>query len=243
MRAASAVLILAGAAACSLLAFAATMAHGPAVIAGLERRTALVLAGTDVNAEFRDSRGWLTRHPVLRGGAALSGERRAALAAVVAGVSGVGGARWGTGARRLDQTVAVPAANHCQDDVEGIIRVRTIRFAEASATIDPASMVVLDEVAAALRPCLGSIIAVTGHTDAGGDAAANVALSGGRAAAVRLALVQRGIPAGGLRAKGVGAAEPVAGLEPADPANRRIEFSVIAPAPLAPTPIDTPGPG
>ena len=31
------------------------------------------------------------------------------------------------------------------------------------------------------------------------------------------------------------------GVDPADPANRRIEFSVIATEPLAPTPVDTPG--
>jgi OOP family OmpA-OmpF porin len=36
---------------------------------------------------------------------------------------------------------------------------------------------------------------------------------------------------------------PVAGLAPDDPANRRIEFSVIAPASIRPTVVDTPGPG
>jgi OOP family OmpA-OmpF porin len=59
---------------------------------------------------------------------------------------------------------------------------------------------------------------------------------------VRSALVARGIPADGLRAAGLGAAKPVAGLDPGDPANRRIEFSVIFSAPVKPTPIDTPGP-
>ena len=50
------------------------------------------------------------------------------------------------------------------------------------------------------------------------------------------------LPADGLRANGVGSREPVEGLDPADPANRRIEFTVIATEPLMPTPIDTPGP-
>ncbi|MCK9543047.1 MAG: OmpA family protein, partial [Novosphingobium sp.] len=31
--------------------------------------------------------------------------------------------------------------------------------------------------------------------------------------------------------------------DPADPANRRIEFSVLEPVRLKPTPVDTPGPG
>jgi OOP family OmpA-OmpF porin len=60
---------------------------------------------------------------------------------------------------------------------------------------------------------------------------------------VRWALIGRGIPADGLRAEGLGAERPLEGLTKEDPANRRIEFSVIEKAPLAPTPIDTPGPG
>ena len=32
------------------------------------------------------------------------------------------------------------------------------------------------------------------------------------------------------------------GLEPTDPANRRIEFAVLATQPIRPTPVDTPGP-
>ena len=53
----------------------------------------------------------------------------------------------------------------------------------------------------------------------------------------------RGIDLAGLRARGLGSARPVPGLDAADPANRRIEFSVIAPASLEPTPVDTPGAG
>jgi OOP family OmpA-OmpF porin len=97
-------------------------------------------------------------------------------------------------------------------------------------------------VAAALRPCLGSIIMITGHTDSSGPEPGNIALSRERAEAVRDALVARGIPADGLRASGVGSRDPVDGLAPGDPANRRIEFSVIATVPIKPTPVDTPGP-
>ena len=46
----------------------------------------------------------------------------------------------------------------------------------------------------------------------------------------------------GLRADGVGSKEPVEGLLPEDPANRRIDFAVVATTPLQPTPVDTPGP-
>lgn len=131
---------------------------------------------------------------------------------------------------------------HCQSAVEGILRTRTIRFEEASAALDPASNALLGEVADALRPCAGSRIAITGHTDAQGEEAANVALSLARARTVREGLVARGISRADLRARGVGSAQPVAGLEASDPANRRIEFSVLTPARIKPTPIDTPVP-
>lgn len=129
---------------------------------------------------------------------------------------------------------------HCQEDVNALLRVRTIRFDEGRSRIDAASRDLLDEVAAALRPCLGSIIAVTGHTDSNGSEAANLVLSRERADAVLAALVARGIPADGLRARGVGSGQPVDGLLPEDAANRRIEFSVVSTMPLQPTPIDTP---
>lgn len=124
----------------------------------------------------------------------------------------------------------------------GLLRARTIRFEEGSARIDATSSELIDEVANALRPCLGSIIAITGHTDATGPEAGNLSLSRLRANAVRDALISRGIPGDGLRARGVGSRIPVEGLEPTDPANRRIDFSVVATEPVRPTPVDTPGP-
>ena len=128
----------------------------------------------------------------------------------------------------------------CQSEVEAMLKTRSIRFAEGSAAIDPASRGLLDEVAGALRPCAGSIIAVTGHTDAKGDEAANLALSQARSVAVRNALGARGIDLAGVRAKGVGSSRPLRGLDVEDPANRRIEFSLIAPVSLAPTVVDAP---
>jgi OOP family OmpA-OmpF porin len=122
------------------------------------------------------------------------------------------------------------------------LATRTIRFQEASAAIDPASDALIDEVAAALRPCASSRIAITGHTDAQGDEPANVLLSLARARAVREALVARGIARSALRARGRGSAEPIEGLDPTDPANRRIEFAIITPVRIKPTPIDTPNP-
>ena len=156
----------------------------------------------------------------------------------------MGGVRWAPRAGGHDGASGNNAAAlGCQHSVEGILRTRSIRFTEGSAAIDPASGELLNEVATALRPCVGSIIAITGHTNAQGDEAVNLTLSLERALAVRDALASRGIDMAGLRAKGVGSERGVSGLDPADPANRRIEFSVLAPASLEPTPVDTPGPG
>ena len=231
------------------IAFAATGKNGATFIARIEQAaidSKDAAGGQSIRMAFATKNGWLTRHPALSGGESLSDAVRALTALAIAETPGVGGIRWmgrrlagGGGELEAPQLVSL----HCQDDVEAILRVRSIRFGEASARIDSASQHVLDEVATALLPCLGSIIAITGHTDSNGDAEANLALSRARADAVRWALIGRGIPADGLRATGVGSTEPLEGLAPEDSANRRIEFSVIETMPLLPTPIDVPGPG
>lgn len=231
--------VVLGAALCLTMALAAANLRGPAFIAALERQADVARAGAGgrgVKMAFRDGYGWLTRHPALSGGNRLGAATRTRVAEAIARVPGIGGISW---VREGEGTGEAP---RCQDDVKRILETRTIRFNEASARIDPASDKLLGEVARALRPCVGSIIAVIGHTDAGGDPRVNLTLSMARAESVRWALVARGIPADGLRATGMGSKQPVAGLDPLDPANRRIEFSVISPAPVKPTPIDTPGP-
>lgn len=242
-------LVLAGAFATAVIALGAIMARGPALVASLEQQAAAArdkAGGQGIVIRFTTAQGWLTRHPALTGGDKLDDTTRARAAAAIADVPGIGGVRWQSGSRRTRTAADIAdeqGAMHCQGDVEGILKARSIRFSESSAAIDPASETLLDEVAAALKPCLGSIIAVTGHTDRLGDEGANRALSRARADAVRWALIGRGIPADGLRAAGYGSSRPLEGLDPGDSANRRIEFSVIEKVPMRPTPIDTPGPG
>jgi OOP family OmpA-OmpF porin len=211
----------------------------------LEARAARAIAevgGAPVEAHFRSFRGMPSRHPLLTGGEGLNEGLRDRIAKAVAAVPGVGGLRWSDGTALAQSTAPRVDPLHCQEDVEALLDARTIRFEESSARIDAASRELVDEVAAALRPCLGSIIAITGHTDASGSASDNLRLSRQRADAVREALIRRGIPDDGLRARGVGSGEPVANLDPTDPANRRIEFSVVATMPIKPTPVDTPAP-
>jgi OOP family OmpA-OmpF porin len=238
-----------GAVAVAFLAFGAVFAGGPKLVAGLERRAEAArdaVGGSGIELSFITRQGWLTRHPTLSGGDGLDDIVRARAAAAIASVPGVGGVHWqarGARSRAFTESAGNQGAMHCQSDVEAVLKARSIRFSDASASIDPASQGVLDEVASVLRPCLGGIIAITGHTNRSGDEGANVALSQARADAVRWALIGRGIPADGLRTAGMGSQKPVEGLDPSDVANRRIDFSVIEKVRLTPTPIDTPGPG
>jgi OOP family OmpA-OmpF porin len=210
-------------------------------MAGEAARAIAEAGGRGVHASFIAEDGSPTRHPLLSGGEELDERTRAAVARAVAAVPGVGGVNWVDGTVRAEAGEMAISPLHCQDEVRALLRARTIRFEESSSRIDAASADLLDEVAAALRPCLGAIIAITGHTDSSGPELGNLELSQQRADAVELALIARGIPADGLRARGFGSARPVPGLDPGDPANRRIEFAVIATRPIKPTPIDTPG--
>lgn len=242
----SSLAILLGALLVAVLAAIAGGLTGPRLAARLGEEAAVAIAkagAAPVRATFASGNGWPSRHPVLSGGEGLDQATRARAARSVAAIPGVGGVRWADG-RALAASAERPLHPlDCQKDVEALLRSRSIRFEESSARIDAASAELVDEVAAALRPCLGNIIAITGHTDASGPEPGNLELSLVRANAVRDALTRRGIPADGLRTSGVGSRYPVTGLEATDPANRRIEFSVIATEAIKPTPVDTPGPG
>ena len=220
--------IIAGAFATVALALAGARAGADEIQAELAWQAERAIAdtgGTGVSARFSTAGGSPSRHAVLLGGSG----------------PGVGSVRWADSSAIAQTETMEYTPMHCQEDVDALLRARTIRFEESRSTIDVPSRQLLDEVAAALRPCLGSIIAITGHTDTSGPEPGNLALSNERAQAVREALIRRGIPGDGLRARGVGSSEPVEGLAPTDPANRRIEFSVIATEPLRISPIDVPG--
>jgi OOP family OmpA-OmpF porin len=90
----------------------------------------------------------------------------------------------------------------------------------------------LDLLAADLKVCPKARVDVAGHTDADGDANANMALSVARAEAVIDALVKRGVAIDRLYAVGYGETLPlVPNTTKANKAkNRRIEFTVVDPA-------------
>jgi OOP family OmpA-OmpF porin len=104
-----------------------------------------------------------------------------------------------------------------------------VQFASNSARIDHRSEPLLDQISQALiaNPDVGRVV-VEGHTDNVGDPRFNQRLSEERAAAVREALIRRGIDRDRLTTRGFGEARPIApNKSPAGRAkNRRVEFII-----------------
>lgn len=124
---------------------------------------------------------------------------------------------------------APSAVQACDRSLAASLAGEQIEFASASATIAPASGALIDRLASEVRACPG-IVRIDGHTDTIGRGAFNRRLSEARAAAVRDALIARGVPAEKLRTRGYGARWPVADnhSESGRARNRRIEFHAVS---------------
>jgi OmpA-OmpF porin, OOP family len=101
-----------------------------------------------------------------------------------------------------------------------------VNFDTNKSTIKPDSAKTLDEAASVLQAAPALSVTVAGHTDNVGTPEANQKLSEERAKAVMSALVERGIPAKRLDAKGHGQTMPVADnrTEEGRAKNRRVEL-------------------
>jgi outer membrane protein OmpA-like peptidoglycan-associated protein len=121
------------------------------------------------------------------------------------------------------------AAQTCERTLASELAGEQIQFASGRAAIDPRSSGLLDRLAREVRGCPGTI-RIEGYTDTVGRGRINRALSAKRAAAVREALIARGVPAGRLRARGFGARRAIAdnSTEEGRAKNRRIEFHVAS---------------
>lgn len=123
----------------------------------------------------------------------------------------------------------------CPDEVPPEVQKLTgvisgIQFAEG-ARLAPGSAAVLDQTVAMLQKYPTVRLEISGHTDSSGDAGQNRALSQQRAEAVRAYLVERGVAAARLDAKGYGADFPIGNnATPEGRAqNRRVEFKLLSP--------------
>lgn len=139
---------------------------------------------------------------------------------------------------RSDLKIDLPAqarairfpALRCAAELNAVLRNGAIAFDTSSARISGESGAVISRLARKFAACDAAPVEIGGHTDSQGRAAFNEALSQARAEAVARALIERGVAAGRLRARGYGETRPVASneTEAGRARNRRIEFRPAA---------------
>lgn len=121
-------------------------------------------------------------------------------------------------------------AASCDADFAKALAGKTVEFDTGAATIRSTSAPLLDGLVQVAGRCSAFKMSVEGHTDATGNAAANVKLSQARADAVDKYLSERGVAAAQLVATGYGQTRPLdnSGTPAGNQRNRRIEINVGA---------------
>ena len=112
---------------------------------------------------------------------------------------------------------------------KGSITLDGVTFEFNSARLTPSSRSVLDPIATDLKKYPRLKIELQGHTDSSGSDKYNLKLSQQRADAVRAYLVEQGVPAERLTARGYGESQPVEDnkTEAGRALNRRVVMSVL----------------
>ena len=129
-------------------------------------------------------------------------------------------------ARAQDTQLNLPASIALRQALN-VLSTRRVRFESGSDVLTPESAEVLDTIATVFIDQPEVSISIEGHTDSVGDASANIALSLARATSVRKYLIERGVSAFRLQARGFGEQVPIADNETLQgrATNRRIEFN------------------
>jgi outer membrane protein OmpA-like peptidoglycan-associated protein len=106
--------------------------------------------------------------------------------------------------------------------------MKGIQFENGRATIKPNSYKILDDIAKIFIENPTYVIEVQGHTDNVGQYDYNMDLSDRRAHAVRLYLINKGVPAARMSARGYGPDMPIDDNNTAEgrSKNRRVEFQI-----------------
>jgi OOP family OmpA-OmpF porin len=130
-----------------------------------------------------------------------------------------------------NQILIIGEAGTCQTELNDFLAKEKVDFKRGKAELTESSFPLLTLLANIARNC-DTRLEIASHTDAEGDATINMKLSQRRADAVRRYLVQSGVAAEALEARGYGETQPIAdnATEEGRQANRRVEFRVIGDA-------------
>ncbi|MEJ8566845.1 OmpA family protein [Elongatibacter sediminis] len=114
-------------------------------------------------------------------------------------------------------------------EVEAVISLENVHFDFDKATLRPEAIVILNDAAKLLNTHERVVVEVAGHTDSVGTEQYNQGLSERRANAVRDYLVNQGVRASRLTARGYGELQPVATNDTSAgrQMNRRVELIVL----------------
>jgi len=191
-----------------------------------------------------------TREPSIKRVAVLNGdvseENQKKALQLVRDIPGVSNAYWETEVASVDdggqqgvstntttassESASLEEVSKCQDNINGIMEGKNINFRSGSYYVQPTSFPILDKIVKTLKPCSGVSIEIQGHTDLIGSEIINQNISEARANSVKVALIERGLDANMLIAKGYGASQPIenARTTTANAKNRRTIFVVSA---------------
>lgn len=129
-------------------------------------------------------------------------------------------------------TVAPPpkvqAVDQCQALFDSALTGTTINFETSKAKISNDSFELLDRLGVAAKRCSAFNITIAGHTDSVGSEVLNQRLSERRAQAVVDYLIEGGVAAGQMSARGFGESNPIGDNSTSEgrAQNRRIEFTI-----------------
>lgn len=116
-----------------------------------------------------------------------------------------------------------------QNKLNDFIKENNIEFRTNTAIIERVSLPTIDQISKLLNEYTKDKIQIVGHADSRGSDKYNINLSQRRAEAVLLQLVNRGVTAARLEAKGLGRSVPIADNNTAEgrQKNRRVEFKIM----------------
>jgi outer membrane protein OmpA-like peptidoglycan-associated protein len=108
------------------------------------------------------------------------------------------------------------------------IQLKNVFFVQSKSELKPESYPELDRLVKIMKDNASIEIELTGHTDARGDADANLALSERRVEEVKVYLVSKGVIAKRIVGRGLGGSKPISSSDTEEnrQLNRRVEFKI-----------------